>query len=115
MSDDPLETARRALEPGETLIWADRPSPEALARTKLPQVIRGVLGLAVIAALHWFGFVPDWRESGRNLLVLTFLIAAGLYCVFLIATPSLAKRSAATTVYAVTDRRLMILGSGLQR
>src|SRR3546814_18859680 len=57
---DPLDAARRALEPGETLVWADRPDPQALARSRLPQVIRGVLGLAVIATFLWLRFLPNW-------------------------------------------------------
>ncbi|HEY9539227.1 MAG TPA: hypothetical protein VIS03_16655, partial [Kiloniellaceae bacterium] len=56
---DPLDAARRALEPGETLVWADRPDPQALARSRLPQVIRGVLGLAVIATFLWLSFLPN--------------------------------------------------------
>lgn len=109
MSDNPLEVARAALEPGETLVWADRPAEQALARTKLPQVIRGVLGLAVIAGLHWYGYVPDWRQGGQNLLLFGFLAAAALYCMALIVAPNLARISARSMVYAVTDRRLMIL------
>ncbi|CAN0413846.1 unnamed protein product [Ectocarpus sp. 13 AM-2016] len=109
MSGDPLETARQALEPGETLVWADRPSPEAFARTKVPQVIRGVLGLAVIAGLHWYGYVPDWRIGGQHALLFGFLIAASAYCLVLIFSPNIAKISARSMVYAVTDRRIMIL------
>src|SRR3546814_3781371 len=57
-----LRLARRALEPGETLVWADRPDPQALARSRLPQVIRGVLGLAVIATF----LRSEERRVGRE-------------------------------------------------
>ncbi|WP_299396787.1 hypothetical protein [Pelagibius sp.] len=108
-ADDPLSVARQELEPGETLVWADRPRPEALARTKLPQVIRGALGLAVIAGLHWYGYVPDFRASAENALMFAFLVAAGLYCLALVVAPQIAKASAGRMVYAVTSRRVMIL------
>ncbi|WP_422367737.1 hypothetical protein [Pelagibius sp.] len=109
MSGDPLEIARQALAPGETLIWADRPGLHAYARTKFPQVIRGVLGLAVIAGLHWYGYVPDWRSSTENALLFGFLAAAGLYCIVLVVAPNIARHAARSMVYAVTDRRVMIL------
>ncbi len=109
MSGDPLETARHVLEPGETLVWADRPGLHAYARTKFPQVIRGVLGLAVIAGLHWYGYVPDWRSGTENALLVGFLAAAGLYCIVLILAPNIARHAARRMVYAVTDRRVMIL------
>src|SRR3546814_11667948 len=65
-SSDLLDAARRALEPGETLVWADRPDPQALARSRLPQVIRGVLGLAVIATFLWLSFLPNWPGGLRS-------------------------------------------------
>ncbi|WP_420348982.1 hypothetical protein [Pelagibius sp.] len=108
-TDDPLTVARQELEPGEELIWADRPQPEVLARTKLPQVIRGTLGLAVIAGLHWYGYVPDFRASAESALLFAFLVAAALYCLALVVAPQVTKVSAGRMVYAVTSRRLMIL------
>ena len=107
---DPLETARRALEPGERLVWADRPDPRAFARTKLPSQIRGVLGLALIAVLHWYGLMPPWTGSLQSMLIYGFVVAAALFCVLLITIPSLARISARSMVYAVTDRRVICLG-----
>lgn len=108
-ADDPLAIARAALAPGEQLIWADRPDPRALARSRLPQFIRGVLGLAVIVGFLWLSFVPNWPEGLRGLLLLLFLAAATAYSLWLLAAPAVASRAASRTVYAVTDRRLLIL------
>lgn len=108
-ADDPLYVARQELEPGETLVWADRPRPDALARTRLPQVIRGTLGLAVIAGLYWYGYIPDFRASAENALMFAFLVAAGLYCLALVMAPQMARVSARRMIYAVTNRRVMIL------
>src|SRR3546814_20292913 len=108
-SSDLLDAARRALEPGETLVWADRPDPQALARSRLPQVIRGVLGLAVIATFLWLSFLPNWPGGLRGVLLGVFLAAALLYACWLLAAPLAARRAAGSTVYAVTDRRLILL------
>jgi hypothetical protein len=106
--EDPLETARAALAPGETLVWADRPDPQALARARLPQLIRGLLGLAVIAGFLWLSFAPNWPGGLRGLLFAVFLAVVTLYSLWLLAAPLVARQAAGRTVYAVTDRRLII-------
>lgn len=106
---DPLDVARAALEPGERLDWADRPDPRVLARARLPQLIRGLLGLAVIGAFLWFSFIPNWPEGLRGLLFTLFLAAVTLYALWLLVQPLVARQAAGRTVYAVTDRRLLIL------
>jgi len=108
-SQDPLETARAALQPGETLLWADRPDPRVLARARLPQTIRGVLGLVVIGGFLWLSFIPDWPGGLRGVLFAIFIGAALLYALWLAAAPLFAPRAAAQTVYAVTDRRVLVL------
>jgi hypothetical protein len=108
-AENPLDVARRALEPGERLVWADRPHPQALARSRMPQRIRGVLGLAVIGVLFWFSFVPNWPGGANGLFLGLVLVAAIVYALWLLAQPEVARRAAAQTVYAMSDRRLMIL------
>src|SRR5690606_20714490 len=90
-AEDSLAMARAALVPGERLIWADRPDPVVLARSRLPQVIRGVLGLAVIASFLWVSFLPNWPEGLRGLLLLLFLIAVTAYSLWLLAQPVVAR------------------------
>jgi hypothetical protein len=107
--DDPLEAARAVLAPGETLVWADRPHPRALARAQLPQAIRGALGLAVIGGFLWLSFLPNWPGGLRGLLLAGFLLAAALYALWLLAAPLVARAAAGRTVYAVTDRRVLTL------
>ncbi len=108
VAEDPLSAARALLQPGEDLVWAERPHPAVLARAKLPQVIRGVLGLAVIAGFLWLSFIPHWPGGLGGLLLALLLAAAVLYCLWLLAAPLVARRAAAQTVYAVTDRRVLI-------
>ena len=114
-ADDPLAVARTALAPGEQLVWADRPDPRALARSRLPQFIRGLLGLAVIAGFLWLSFVPNWPGGLRGVLFLLFVAVVTAYSLWLLAAPAVARRAAAQTVYAVTDRRLMTLESWPRR
>ncbi|GAB4375466.1 MAG: hypothetical protein Kow00114_38660 [Kiloniellaceae bacterium] len=114
-SQDPLSVARAALQPGETLLWADRPDPRVLARARLPQCIRGVLGLVVIGGFLGLSFIPDWPEGLRGLLLGLFVAAALAYALWLAAAPLLASREAAQTVYAVTDRRVLVLADWPRR
>ncbi len=107
--DATLEEARALLAPDERLIWADRPDPQVLARAKLPQVIRGALGLVVIAGFFWLSFLPNWPDGGRGLLLALFVLVAALYCLWLLAAPLTARKAAAHTLYAVTDRRVLVL------
>ena len=105
---DPLEDARQSLEPDEILIWAERPDPQVLARSKLPQLIRGALGVAVIAGFLWFSFLPYWPGGLAGVVLGVFVASTALYCLWLIAAPAVARRAAGRMVYAVTDRRVFI-------
>ena len=107
--NDTLEVARGLLEPGETLLWADRPNPETLVRSKRPQVIRGLMGLVVIAGFFFLSFLPNWPEGAKGLLLAAFLVVAVAYCLWLTAARRVAKSAAGHTVYAVTDRRALVL------
>ncbi len=105
---EPLEDARASLAPDETLVWAERPHPAILARARLPQVIRGVLGLLVIGGFLWFSFLPNWPGGFAGLVLGGFLVAAVVYCFWLVAAPAVARPAAGRMVYAVTDRRVFI-------
>jgi hypothetical protein len=72
-------------------------------------VIRGLLGVAVIVGFLWLSFVPNWPGGLRGLLLIVFLAAATLYSLWLLAAPWVARRAAGRTVYAVTDRRVLVL------
>ncbi|GAB4237802.1 MAG: hypothetical protein Tsb0032_42380 [Kiloniellaceae bacterium] len=107
-SGEPLEAARALLEPGETLLWADRPDPQVLARSRLPQVIRGALGLVILAGFFWFSFLPNWPQGAAGLLMGLFVVVALVYCGWLLAARLVARRAAGATLYAVTDRRVLV-------
>jgi hypothetical protein len=108
-SDQPLEAARALLEPGEVLLWADRPEAAALVRSKRQHFLRGALGLVVIAGFFLLSFLPNWPEGAKGVLLGGFVVLAVAYCLWLLAAPKLAQTAAGRMVYAVTDRRAMIL------
>ena len=107
--------ATSVLQPEEHLLWSGRPDPRRVALQTLPVFILGLPWIAI--ALYWtaasFGFrMPDF--SAQNLIgfwpVFGFLfILMGLV---LTALPFLAYRRANRTVYAITDRRCLIITAG---
>ena len=107
--------AKSVLQPEERLLWSGRPDPRRVALQTLPVFILGLPWIAI--ALYWtaaaLGFrMPDF--AGENLLgfwpVFGFLfILMGLV---LAALPFLAYRRANRTVYAITDRRCLIITAG---
>ena len=100
------------LEPGERLIWSERPSSWRYAAHYLPQLIMG----CVFAALaSWQVFWKDWEI----LLALRFddlasMLHFGLWFALLIVgvrsifTGLRALISCRNVVYALTDRRLIV-------
>ena len=105
---DPLADERASLEPGEPLVWAERPHTGVPSRARLPQVIRGVLGLLVIVGFFLVSCLPLWPGGFAGFVLGFFLVAAVVYCFWLVAAPAVAQRAAQRTVYAVTDRRAFI-------
>ena len=103
-----LEAARALLAPGETLVWAERPDAQVLARSKLPQVIRGGLGLVLIAGFFWVSFLPNWPQGLAGVLLGLFVALGVVYCGWLLAAPAVARAAAGRMLYAVTDRRVVI-------
>lgn len=110
--DNPLDLARAALEPGESLVWAGRPGPAAepgwtLDRASLLLAAAPALvGLALLGQALWAPAAP-----GR-----LFYLGGGLVLLCIALTPLAALWRAARrvrgTVYAITDRRLFILVGG---
>jgi hypothetical protein len=100
------------LEPDETICWAVRPEPSAFVARALPGSLLG-LGLLLLAGSFslnigsWMGEV--WSSPGEWLPV---ALLGGLGILVLFA-PLLAAWVARGTVYAVTDRRAVILSPKL--
>jgi hypothetical protein len=110
---DPLEVVRRALHPEEQLIWAERAEAMALARSRL--------GWGFLAGVVVVGVFPLTRllkgdlplAKGENVLDLTPMLlplgGAFLFGLLLVLEPLWAAYRARTTLYAISDRRLLIV------
>src|SRR3546814_11979931 len=59
---DPLDAARRALAPGEKLVWDDCTKPQVLTRLGLPQATRGVTEVSGRAARPRPRLLSKWRN-----------------------------------------------------
>ena len=114
-TQDSTAAARAAVErelaSGEHLIWFDRPRPWALARRDLPKSLFGIPFTAF--AIFWvsaayFG-TSHAKESGPFEFFPLFgvpFIAVGLG---LLLSPLWSVLKARSTIYAITDERLMII------
>jgi hypothetical protein len=97
--------ARRELEAGEELLWSASPIPTAHALRAKPYAIAGI-GTFLLAAFwmwtafgdSWIGFVPS-----------AFLLLIG---VGLLYAPVWLMQRARRTIYAVTDRRVLLIEQG---
>ncbi len=105
---------QRELDAGENLLWSGAPDPARAATRSIAPAIIGVFvtGFALfwMAGAHFVtSSVPaNFGPPGAKLFPLFGLIFvfAGLA---LIASPFLGFAKATTTIYAVTDRRLLIV------
>jgi hypothetical protein len=107
----PYETAQGEMRTGEKLLWVDRPNPAALARKALGKALFGIPFLAF--ALYWtytaggsYWLSGEPAPAGAFPLFGLIFIVAGLG---LVASPLLAAIQGRSMVYAISDRRLIIL------
>lgn len=111
------QIATSQLDSGERLLWSGSPSPRAAAVSALPAVLFGL----PFAAFACFWIAIAWRATSQHaaggmfplfpLFGLPFLLV-GMLIVFAPLWSSLGARG---TVYAVTDRRAMIITSAGMR
>ncbi len=98
-----LEVARAALDPDEHLVWADWPSPVRLARERLPLALFGLLWIAALGGAWLAAGSPPSGFAAALGAVFVLLGGAALL------SPAWAWLVARATIYAITDRRLLIL------
>lgn len=98
-----LDVARSALDRGEQLVWAEWAPPARLARERLPMALFGLVWTGALAGA-WRA--ADAPPSGFVALVGAAFVLLGIATML---APSLAWLAARATVYAITDRRLLIL------
>jgi len=110
---EPLRALVQAeLQPGESLRWLGQPVPARFARAALP---------AVLFAIPWTAFALFWIWGAAQTTSHAPSLAPRLFPLFgipfvgvglgMFASPYWALRRARRTVYLVTDRRAVVLGS----
>jgi hypothetical protein len=101
---------QRELDSGERLLWTGRPNPESAAAGSWGGVFVG--GIMIAFAIFWMGGAS---QAGAPPFFSAFgliFIGAGLYAM---ASPFLTMSSASNTIYAITDRRILVIEDGATR
>ncbi len=112
---DPLEVVRRELRPDERLIWAGHAGVVALARSKLGRgFLAGVVvvGFAVVMLAYLLTGDLPMAEGGNALHLMPLIMPLGggfLFGLLLALEPLWAAYRARSTLYAISDRRLLIV------
>jgi hypothetical protein len=107
----------RDLEPGEQVVWMDQPLPRFFTAESLGPFLLSIPFTAFVT--FWIygsaGFkIPDIRRGTHGLFPLfglPFLFA----CLFMMAAPLRAYRKARRSMYAITNRRAILLEVGWKR
>jgi hypothetical protein len=114
---DPQSIAQRELLPGERLVWAGRPGPAALARTRWPLAAGGLF--FTLFSVFWLAMVLQIPFSGGDGPPPAFLLIFPLVGVVMLgiglamlASPLRQARKAKRMAYAVTDSRALIIAPG---
>lgn len=111
------------LEPGERVVWAAQPDPKRYARSSWAVVLFGIpwtafalFWMAGASGLLWGGFGNGGNGPGVafSLCFPLFGVPFVLIGLGMLTAPYWARRSAAGTVYAVTDRRAILFTAGFR-
>jgi len=119
-AETPLTVMQREMQPGEKLVWADRPANlGSFSRQSIPQAVFGVPFLGFALFWTYMASMPLRSGGGRGdmgffayafpLFGIPFiLVGAGL-----VLSPLLVRWKARRTLYALSDRRVIVRdGSG---
>ena len=99
----------RVLEPGEELLWNHPASPRSEALQGTLFGLLGIVWLVVVAFVAWkFGSMAT-SGSGSPWIVWLTLAALAIIGLALAAYPFLAWRRAQSTLFAVTNRRMIFI------
>lgn len=112
-AETPLTTMQREMQPGERLIWADRPvNAGSFGRQHMAQAIFGIPFLAF--ALFWTGMALTMTNADPStpwffrFVFPAFGIPFIVVGLGLVSGPFRARFRARRTVYGLSDRRLII-------
>jgi hypothetical protein len=105
----------RELDQGESIVWSAQPLPNALRRGAIANwALTGVVVFffaAIFAVVGWTAALTPPAEREDNPAAL-FIFSGSLMTLWLVSLPlflAWARSTARSTVYAITDRRAIIL------
>ncbi|MEO7715558.1 MAG: hypothetical protein ABIY70_05110 [Capsulimonas sp.] len=113
------QAVSRELNAGETLLWTGRPDPVRSMRSSLGHFVFGVVWTAFIINAIVVSHSGNRGESGLGrlfgmygLIFDLFFVPFILAGVWLLSHPLLTYRFALNTIYAITNKRVLIISSG---
>jgi hypothetical protein len=101
------------LAKGDRIAWIGQPIPSLLASTAIPNVLIGIPFTAF--ALFWIAGASGFRWPGfarPSALLVLWGIPFVLVGLWMLTSPYWMYRKALRTVYAITDRRALIIEAG---
>ncbi len=109
------QVLERELDRGERALWMGQPSPGRMAKRNLPILIFAIPWTAF--AIFWMagaaGFkIPDFSKGGMENLFSLFGIPFVLIGLGMFLSPLWAMKKAKKTIYAITDKRAIIMKLG---
>lgn len=111
-----LDEVRKALEPGEELLWAGRPEPFVFVRAKIVPALVGALFLLIFFLVYRSSLsapgVPVIAVSQSFTLRPAILWIGGMLALYSCLFPVLAYGKARRTAYMATDRRVATFDRG---
>lgn len=113
------QVAAAEIQPGEKLLWIGRPDPARVGRQSLPMLLFGIPW--TLFSLFWMAGASGMLFHGGgppgpfNYLFPLFGLPFVGVGIGLLTSPYWAARKARTQVYAVTDRRAMIISGTASR
>jgi hypothetical protein len=117
----PETEAQRELEQGESLLWAGQPDPKQMGKQSAPIMIFGVFWTAFSVFWMWGATTPLRMPNSNNpnnamlFMFPIFGLPFVLIGIGMLTSPLWAAKNARTTVYAVTNRRILVIRAASTR
>ncbi len=112
--EDPRDVARRELREGEELIWADRPHPSALRKRSMATFYVAIPFTAFACFWLW-GASQAVGTSALGTVFPLFGLPFLFIGLWMLSGPWRTAKEAVSTIYAITNQRLMICRTGRSR
>lgn len=109
----------RELEPGETVIWCDRPVPKYFTEASIPAFVIGIPWTLLLGFLLWasLGLPPFDLQDCQNCdnsdgIVSAIIMLPFVFLGLLMLTAPISCRNMSfKTLYVVTDRRAIVINA----